>query len=197
MHLIQEAELIIQTYILGKIVEKVTNLSLEDVYRQLIFDPLGLKNTYLPNDERDFVPNVYYKDASFYRPKVVKSSRASGGCVSNARELMIFIKAFFRGRMFSEVVFEEQIVSNRLQISMYPIRYSLGYMRIPLNGLTTLFIGKGELLGHSGSTDSFAFYYPRQDLFLVGDVNQMSNPALPVRLAMQLAMGMKGWGNSY
>lgn len=99
--------------------------------------------------------------------------------------------------MFSEVVFEEQIVSNRLQISMYPIRYSLGYMRIPLNGLTTLFIGKGELIGHSGSTGSFAFYYPSQDLFFVGDVNQMSNPALPVRIAMQLAMGMKGWGNSY
>jgi len=30
-----------------------------------------------------------------------------------------------------------------------------------------------------------------KDLFFVGDVNQMANPSLPVRLAMQLAMGMK------
>ena len=37
--------------ILGIIIERVTNSTLEDVFRQLIFDPLELKNTYLPKDE--------------------------------------------------------------------------------------------------------------------------------------------------
>jgi hypothetical protein len=46
------------------------------------------------------------------------------------------------------------------------------------------------LIGHSGSTGSFAFYYPYKDLFFVGDVNQMSNPALPIRLVIKLAMAM-------
>lgn len=64
-------------------------------------------------------------------------------------------------------------------------------MQIPLDGITTLFMGKGELLGHSGSTGSFAFYYPDKDLFIVGDLNQMDNPALQIRLAMQLAMTMQ------
>ncbi|OZU87023.1 hypothetical protein CIL03_18970 [Virgibacillus indicus] len=177
--------------ILGKVIEIVTNSTLEDVYKQFIFDPLGLKNTYLPIDEDDFVPNVYYKDTSFYIPKTIRSIRASGGCISTARELMIFIKAFFGGRLFNKTIFHELGVNNKLQAAMSPIHYGAGYMKIPLGGLVTLFMGKGELLGHSGSTGSFAFYYPASDLFFVGDVNQMANPALPVRLVMRLAMSIR------
>ena len=177
--------------ILGEIVEIVTNSTLEEVFRQLIFDPLGLKNTYLPEDEDDFIPYIYYKDTAFYRPKLLMSIRASGGCVSTARELMVFVKAFFKGKLFNNTVFHELKVNNRLQASMLPIHYGSGYMRVPLNGFSTLFMGKGELIGHSGSTGSFAFYYPEKDMFFVGDVNQMENPATPVRLVMRLAMSMK------
>jgi len=177
--------------ILGKIIENITGSTLEDVYKQFIFDPLELKNTYLPIDENDFVPNVYYKDISYYRPKMVRSTRASGGCISTASDLMIFIKAFFGGKLFSETVFHEQEINNKLQSAMSPIRYGAGYMKIPLDGLVTLFMGKGELLGHSGSTGSFAFYYPTSGLFFVGDVNQVANPALPIRLVMRLAMSIK------
>lgn len=177
--------------ILGKIIEIVTNSPLEDVFRQYIFDPLELHHTYLPIDEDDFIPNIYYKDRAFHRPKILTSIRASGGCVSTARELMVFMKAFFKGKLFKHTVFQELNVNNRLQAAMMPIRYSAGYMRIPLSGFTTLFMGKGSLIGHSGSTGSFAFYYPEKEMFFVGDVNQMENPATPVRLAIQLAMSMK------
>jgi D-alanyl-D-alanine carboxypeptidase len=71
---------------------------------------------------------------------------------------------------------------------MWPICYGCGYMRIPLNGFNTLFMGKGELMGHSGSTGSFAFYYPDKDLFIIGDLNQMTNAALPIRLSMRIAI---------
>lgn len=63
-------------------------------------------------------------------------------------------------------------------------------MCIPLGGLGNLFMGKGELVGHGGSTGSFAFYYPEKDVFFVGDVNQMAKP-IGIRLAMQLAMALK------
>lgn len=177
--------------ILGKIIEMVTGAPLEDVYKQYIFEPLGLKHTYLPKDKDDFVPNVYYKDTSFHRPKLLRSIRASGGCISTAREMMLFIKAFYGGELFNQSIFQKLDVNNRLQISMSPIHYGAGYMRVPLNGIATLFLGRGELIGHSGSTGSFTFYYPHKDLFFTGDVNQMANPALPVRLAMQLAMSVK------
>lgn len=176
---------------LGKVIETITNSTLENAYKQLIFTPLEFKNTYLLENEHDFVPNLFYKDTALSRPKFIKSSRASGGGISTTRELMIFIKAFFGGKLFNTSISHELKIYNKLQNSMFPIQYSSGYMRIPLNGLATLFMGKGELLGHSGSTGSFAFYYPLKDLFFVGDLNQMANPALPIRLVMRLAMSLK------
>jgi len=177
--------------ILGKIIENITNSSLAEAYKSLVFEPLGLMKTYLPESENDFVPSIYYKDTAMFRPKFIKSCPASGGGISTARELMIFIKAFFGGKLFKKDVFHQLKKYNKLQTSMYPIQYGGGYMRIPLNGLPSLFMGNGDLIGHLGSTGSFAFYFPEKDLFLVGDVNQLANPALPIRLAMRIAISIK------
>ncbi len=177
--------------LLGKIIEKVTNMPLEQAYREFIFAPLGLQHTYLPIAEDEFVPNVYYKSASLHRPQTVISSRASGGCISTARELMVFLKAFFGGKLFDRSVFADASQYRDMQLSMRPLRYGCGHMQIQLGGPATAFQGRGELLGHCGSTGSFAFYHPAKELFFVGDVNQMANPALPVRLAIQLAIAIK------
>ncbi|AIF45290.1 serine hydrolase [Virgibacillus sp. SK37] len=174
--------------LLGKIIEIITNSNLADVYEQFIFAPLELKNTYLPKSGESFVPTIYYKNSILHRPKFVESCGASGGAISTTSELMIFIKAFFGGKLFNKTVFHELEVNNKLQFAMFPIHYGAGFMRVPLSGFSTLFMGKGELIGHSGSTGSFAFYYPREDLFFVGDVNQIANSSLPVRFAMRLAM---------
>lgn len=174
--------------ILGEIIQTTSNLPLHEVYKKFIFEPLNLVNTYLPENDMDFIPGVYYNDVVLYRPLFLKSSPASGGCITTAVELMKFVKAFFSGSLFNKNIFHMLSKYNKLQLSMGPIYYGGGYMQIPLSGFYTMFMGKGELLGHSGSTGSFAFYYPDKDLYFVGDVNQMSNPALPIRLVMQLAM---------
>ncbi len=174
--------------LLGEIIESATGLGLNEVYRHYIFEPLGLKNTYLPVSENDFIPDIYYKEKAIYRPRFVMSSPASGGCVTSARELMIFLKAFFSGGLFGISILDKLSSFNKLQVSMGPICYGCGYMRIPLSGITTFFKGKGELMGHSGSTGSFAFYYPIEDLFITGDLNQMANAALPIRLSMRIVL---------
>lgn len=174
--------------ILGEIIEKVSGLSLSEAYKKYIITPLGLMNTYLPENENDEIPQAYYLDQAIFRPKLIISSRASGGCISTASDLMIFIKAFFGGKLFNKNIFSSLSSYNKLQISMGPIYYGGGYMQIPLNGIATFFMGKGELIGHSGSTGSFAFYYPTKEIFFVGDVNQMADPSLPIRLSMQLAL---------
>ena len=174
--------------LLGEILEKVTEIPLADVYRQFIFTPLGMIETYLPVDEKDFVPHIYYKSQSIERPKLIASCRASGGCVSTAKDLMTFSKAFWEGRLFDKKIFERLCVYRKLQVSKGPIFYGGGYMQIPLGGLLTMFMGKGELLGHSGSTGSFVFYYPLKDLHFAGTMSQLAEPSIPIRLAMRLAM---------
>ena len=162
-----------------------------EAYQQMIFVPLKLEHTYLPQSEEDFVPTIYYKNKVLKRPKFICSCRASRRAITTAREMMIFIKAFYGGKLFNKAIFDTLTYYKKLQITMGSICYGGEFMRIVLGGLMMLFIEKGELLGHSGSTGSFAFYYPQKDLFFVGDVNQFASPALPIRLSMQLAMGAK------
>lgn len=177
--------------LLGEIIEKITQSPLEKVYESLIFNPLRLTKTYLPTSDNDFIPKIYYKNQVMYRPQVIMSYRASGGCVTTARELMLFMKAFFGGELFSTDTFERLSIYRKLQFTMGPIYYGGGYMQIPMCSINTLFTGRGELLGHSGSTGSFAFYYPHKDLYFVGDLNQMANPSWPIKLVMRLAMTIK------
>lgn len=177
--------------LLGEIIEKVTQMPLEKAYQNYIFNPLGLTKTYLPVSNNDFVPNIYYRNESLHRPKFIACCRASGGGITTAHELMLFLKAFFGGVLFPQSIMQKLSVYRKLQLAMGPVYYGGGYMQIPLNTINTLYTGKGELVGHSGTTGSFAFYYPHKDLYFVGDLNQMANPSLPIRLVMSLAMSSK------
>jgi D-alanyl-D-alanine carboxypeptidase len=177
--------------LLGEILENVTDLPLADIYKQFIFIPLGMDNTYLPINEDDFVPSVYNGLEKLERPKFIASCRASGGCVSTARDMMTFSKAFWGGKLFDKAVFAQLSDYRSLQFDMSPISYGGGYMRISLDGLNTFFLAKGELIGHSGSTGSFMFYYPEKDFHFIGDLAQFENPGAPVRFAMMLAMVME------
>ena len=173
--------------ILGDIIEKVTKCPLEKVFEKYIFSKINMAKTYLPVSEKEYIPMVYYGDKQLYRPQFIMCSKASGGCITSTRDLMTFIQAFFRGELFDKKMLDLKLY-RKLQLSMFPIYYGSGYMRIKMGGFSTSFLGQGDLIGHSGSTGSYAFYYPNKELFFVGDFNQMKYPALPIRFVMQLAM---------
>lgn len=176
---------------LGVIIKKVTGTTLSEAFEKFIFNPLGLNKTYLPVKENDFVPCIYNGDKALHRPKFIASSEASGGCISTAREMMVFIKGFFNGSLFNKDILEDLTIYNKLPITMGPIQYGGGHMKIKLDGLFMPFEKNDELLGHSGSTGSLAFYYPQRDIFFVGNVNQMCSPSIPIRLVCQLAMAVR------
>lgn len=131
---------------------------------------------------------VYCKEQKLSRPLVIRSSRASGGCVSTTKEIMIFLKAFFGRKLFHTDLIAYTKTYNKIQKSMGPLDYGCGHMRLALDGIRTCFQGHGSLVGHFGSTGSFAFYYPEKDLFFTGDINQMANISIAYRFVMQLAM---------
>jgi D-alanyl-D-alanine carboxypeptidase len=171
--------------LLGKIIEAVNASTLQEAYEKYIFSPLNLKNTYIACNNNDLIPHTYYKNQRLDRPLFISSCYASGGGVTTARELMIFIKAFWNGELFDKTFFSKRTQCNPLQISFYPIHYMSGYMRI---STSYLFGKKYTLVGHSGSTGSFAFYCPEKDIFLVGDVPQIASPSTCVRLAMRAVL---------
>ncbi len=171
--------------LLGKIIEKVNNTTLQKAFEQYIFLPLNLKNTYLGCHENDFIPHTYYKDKRLERPAFIRSCFAGGGGITTAKELMIFTKAFWGGKLFDKAALHELSQANRMQLSFYPISYAGGHMKI-VTGIP--FCKKITLVGHSGSTGAFSFYCPDKDLFFVGDIPQIADPSICIRFVMRAAM---------
>ena len=175
--------------LLGKVLEKISAKHISEIYEDCIIKPLGLCKTGLLT-ESAAMP-VWLKDKQIHRPQFL-TSHGEQAVITTADELMIFIKAFFKGRLFDAKAFEELSAYTRLQLYMYPISSGGGYWQIPLGGLGTLFMGEGELLGHAGSTGSFAFYYPHKDLYFVGDINQTGAPGgLFMRRVVKMAIKLK------
>ena len=173
--------------LLGYILEQIVKQPIHLIFESMLFQPLGMKRTYLPVSESDFIPNIYYNDRQISCANIVRSSKASGGCISTATDLMLFLKAFYTEKLFSHYTLANSTIYRKLQSSMGPLYYGGGFMRMNMKSILTLFMGKGELLGHTGTTGSFAFYYPAADYYFVGDLNQIADPSLPIKLAMKLA----------
>jgi len=172
---------------MGKIIEKLENSSLHEAFKKYVFDPLELKNTYLPENEKDFIPNVYYKNIKMKCYKTIRSIPASGGGISTSNDTMKFLKAFFGGKLFEKGIFNELRKFATIQYG-YPLaQYGGGFMRLNISGIGTMFKCKGEMIGHIGMTGTYAYYYPEKDLYFVGDYNQFATPSRTFTIPLNLA----------
>jgi CubicO group peptidase (beta-lactamase class C family) len=98
-------------------VEAATGKSYEDLLRELVYRPLGLKKTSLPrgtNLRKPFI-HGYSSDPSQDPPEDVSEdfaagwSWASGGIVSTPADLNAFIRAYVGGKLFDERTQAKQI----------------------------------------------------------------------------------------
>lgn len=173
--------------LLGKIIEQIENSSLHEAFIKYVFEPLKFKNTYLIEKESDYTPLVYYKHKTLHRPMLFRSIPASGGCASTSREVMIFLKAFFKGQLFDRNIVQQLRKFARIQYCPHLGQYGGGFVRLNIAGIASFYRCKGELIGHMGATGTYAYYYPEKDLYFVGDVNQLAKPGQTFILPMKLA----------
>lgn len=170
--------------LLGAIIAKVTGAPVAHSFQKSIFDPLGLSNTYAFGQDQPTPAAVFLAGQPVEMPLFLSSHIAEGGLVATLSDSMRFLRAFFGG---------ELLPSNRLAMMtahfnriFYPLRYGYGVMLFKLPRWMTLF-QETSLMGHSGSTGSFAFYDRRRDVYVTGTLNQMDNPARPYRLMTRMA----------
>jgi len=163
--------------LLGKIIEIKTGMTLQKAYKTYIFDPLNLKRSYLYSDISDGAPAaIYYKNNILWMPKMMASFGADGGLVATAEENMVFLKAFFEGKLFSIKNFNEMKSWNRI---FFPFKYGMALALFK-------FPGTYELIGHPGATGSFAYYCPKKKTYITGTINQVARPGLPYKLIMKI-----------
>ena len=161
--------------LLGGIIKEVTGKWIGDVFKEYIFQPLNLKNTYAYQDINDQTPvPIYYKSQEVHAPDYMVSITAEGGIVSTAKETMIFLKAFFNGFFFPKEVIGE--LKENWNMIYFPgqFYFGLGLEKLWTPRFFSPFKPIKEVLGFWGQTGAFAFYNPETELYFTGTINQLS-----------------------
>ncbi|WP_338876276.1 serine hydrolase domain-containing protein [Spirosoma sp. SC4-14] len=153
-------------WLLGLIIEQQTGKPLQDVFSELIFQPLGLTDTYLEvRDDRkvvrgyaDLYGNRRLFDVS-HLDRADSDGEADGGIISTATDLARFMAGLFRGHLLSEASLSQMMTSVRLPTCPNgDCEYGLG--------LETWATELGTAYGHNGSSVGFeanALYFPHNN----------------------------------
>jgi D-alanyl-D-alanine carboxypeptidase len=160
--------------LLGRIIETITGKELAEVFHEYIFDELELADTYAYRDVNDDSPaKMYYKTKQLHLPNYIASVTAEGGIVSTAKEVMVFLKAFFNGRFFPA---EDLEALKKWNLIWFPgqFYFGVGLEKLWTPRVLSPFKPIGELLGCWGQSGAFAFHNPENDLYFTGTVNQLS-----------------------
>jgi len=172
--------------LLGAIIEVVTRRPMAENYEERICSPLGLQRTYLfdwQQPRSDGAPaTVFNGRQPAVVPRYLSSNVSDGGLVSTSSECLIFLRAFFEGRLFDRGLLEPMTAWNPI---FFPLRYGCGLMYFKL---PRFFWPRPlpEFIGHSGSTGSFAFVCPSRSMYLAGTVNQTAMPPRPFFVMIDL-----------
>ena len=176
--------------LLGAIIEVITGQGLANVFQARIFDQLELSATYLydcGNPQPDQPLPIYFKETPLSLPLTLTSERGAGGVVSTLADSLRFLQAYFDGDLFDKKHFERMLQWNAL---FFPMQYGYGLMRFKMPRWMTLFSQTPELIGHSGSTGSFAFYVPSEKLYVAGTFNQFEKPSRPFNFMLKVAAAL-------
>ena len=173
--------------LLGGILEYAMGKRLGEIYRELFFDPLDLRQTYLFGDDlgqgdgkREAPASIYYKDRALQIPDALKSFGPDGGIVSNTIDQIKFFKALLNGEVFkSDATLS---LMKRWNNMFFPLDYGFGLMRYKLPRFFSPFKPIPEFYGHSGASGTFLFYCPEKDIYIAGAINQLHLERLPFQI---------------
>lgn len=156
--------------LLGLIIEKITDKSLEKVYREFIFEPLKLENTFfvpyentpenlITGFDRDVIPFGTHKitpeETSF-----ATLGYSAGAIVSTSEDLRKWIDNLFKLNFLHQDTVKEMM--QYLEAKDSDVQNQIGYGL----GLRVLDINGDIIFGHTGTIPGFGaavFYCPQKD----------------------------------
>jgi len=169
--------------LLGLIIEKATGKSYEENLRTRIFEPLGLKHTYLLTGQPKpgTLPHAYFTPPFDYTTDEWNASQggAAGAVVSTPEEFATFLKALFTGKLFKQAS-TPKLMQEHTAAGVD----ALGPGTIYAHGM----MNNNGVLGHGGQTLGFQSdggYIPDKDVTIVmwsnsaeNNVNRLAVPVL-------------------
>jgi len=176
--------------LLGAVIEKLDHHSFADSVRMRIAEPLDLRHTYVFDHsslgDYERISPLFSGDVRLHIPQAMASVQADGGIVSTINEGLVFLDAFFNGRLFPAELMPE--IAGGWHAIFRPLEYGTGIMRFALPRVMTGMRRIPPFIGHSGASGTVMFTCPELGLTVVGTVNQIRNRSLPYRLMVRTAL---------
>jgi D-alanyl-D-alanine carboxypeptidase len=156
--------------ITGILVEQVTGRPLHQVYRELVFDPLGMESTWLEGHEpaRRQETAHHYTGALDWTTISPTIDWAGGGLVTTTPDLAGYVRGLWSGKILDSSGLNE--LTRWTAGASFPSGHALRYERYGI-GMGENTVDGVELVGHTGFIGAFAFYAPDFDGVLVGTHN--------------------------
>lgn len=157
-------------YFLGLIIEKITEKTYEDYLSEIIFQPLGMDNTYYCSTSKPVKNKAYGYDFS---PDGLQQKQylnhkwpyAAGSLCSTTEDLLIWMDALHNQKIVTEAQYQKLVTPKTLNDGT-PVRYAMGL---------TNFMNYGhQEISHGGGIPGFLSdtrYYPEEDLYIICLVN--------------------------
>jgi D-alanyl-D-alanine carboxypeptidase len=190
--------------ILGLIIEKITGNPLSMVYREYIFEPKKLNNTFfIPYEEtpEKLITGYDYDVIPLGTHKITPDETSfatlgfsAGAIVSTANDLRIWIDSLFKSGFLKEETLNEMM--KYLEAEDPDVRRQIGYGL----GLRVLNIGGNIFFGHTGTIPGFGaavFYCPEKDCSaaIIGNASMFDQISVIEGLFLAInKMGPAGYG---
>ena len=178
--------------LLGMIVEAASGMPLAENYRRLIFEPLGMEHTYfefresiVPGIDGRGVSHAYYENTLWNALDSHSYEWGSGGLVSTAADMNRFLQALVNDELFDDPASKAQMMA-WTETADAGVYYGLGLIRFVLDEWDIP--GLGETMGHGGLFNSLAFYWPDQNVTIVGTLNSNEPPLGFIGLLIEVMM---------
>jgi D-alanyl-D-alanine carboxypeptidase len=171
--------------LLGAILEKVTEQLLGEAFEEMIFSPLGLDATssypHPPRGGRSPEPDasVWAKEVVLKPSGALTFQKAEGGIISTVADQLRFMQALVTGELFDDPSTFRRMGKHTNKI-FFPVEYGLGVMRYAPSRWMSPMFAIPPIVGHTGSTATWAFHCPDLDIVLAGTFD-VAQPPLPFR----------------
>ncbi|WP_105616404.1 serine hydrolase domain-containing protein [Vallitalea okinawensis] len=156
------------------ILEKVMGIPYYQVFHDKLFDPLGMRDSYVMletspfNEGTEDILGMKLDGKDISKSKVLSVGRSDGGVVSTTGDLLIFFNALQNGELISQQSFEQMKSFDKIYDK--GIMYGSGMMSFNLKELALIFPGLPTIYGGVGTSGTFMMYDESKDLYIIMNV---------------------------
>jgi D-alanyl-D-alanine carboxypeptidase len=175
--------------LLGLIIESVTGKPFHENLHEVIFEPLGMKDTYLmfysePQNGKKPIAEIWVNGHEVSQFQSVSIDWAGGGVVSTLDDLATYIRALYQNRIISPETLDDL---NKFDHDFMPgIAYGNGIMQMQFEKFFPTLGFLPRMTGHMGVLGTQLFYDRSTDLVYVSSFGSSDATDESVKTMIQI-----------